>query len=270
MAEAIFVNSSDGVRLAAHTLGSGPPLYVLHGGPQNDHRTFGDYLDPIADYRTLHLLDQRGCGDSGDAPPAGYTLARLAEDIEDIRAGLGHERIDLLGHSYGGLIALRYALRWPERVQTLIIVGSPSRGWKGVVSSPSAWLVWGRQMLMNLKKNVDWNEYELKHDVANRAKTDEVRAILAVPKRYDPARSGPLMSAAFGSIDVTPLARRVRAVAIFGKRDRRFVWDAPHLRAKGFRVHLINNCGHLPYIEQPERFHAILKRTLLQEVPAHA
>jgi pimeloyl-ACP methyl ester carboxylesterase len=268
--ETVFVNSSDGVRLAAHTRGSGPPLYVLHGGPMNDHRTFGDYLDPIADYRTLHLLDQRGCGDSGDAPVAGYTLARLAQDIEDTRAGLGHDRIDLLGHSYGGLIALRYALHWPDRVETLVIVGAPARGWRGVVSSPSAWVVWGRQMLMNLKKNVDWNEYELKHDVANRAKAAEVRAILAVPKRYDPARSGPLMSAAFGSIDVSPLARRVRAVAIFGKQDRRFVWDAPHLRSKGFQVQLINNCGHLPYIEQPERFHAIIKRLLTHDMPSHA
>jgi len=124
-------------------------------------------------------------------------------------------------------------------------------------------------MLMNLKKNVDWNEYELKHDVANRSKTDEVRAVLAVPKRFDPARSSPLMSEAFSSIDVTPLARRMRAVAVFGKQDRRFVWDAPHLRSKGFQVHLINNCGHLPYIEQPERFHAIVKHALLQ-VPAAA
>jgi pimeloyl-ACP methyl ester carboxylesterase len=62
------VTASDGIKLAAHISGDGPPLYVLHSGPVNDHRTFGDYLDPIAEYRTLHLLDQRGCGDSDDAP----------------------------------------------------------------------------------------------------------------------------------------------------------------------------------------------------------
>jgi len=270
VSETIFINSSDGVRLAAHTLGSGPPLYVLHGGPMNDHRTFGDYLDPIADYRTLHLLDQRGCGDSGDAPPAGYTLARLAEDADDTRTGLGHDRIDLLGHSYGGLIALRYALRWPERVQTLIIAGSPVRGRNGVLVSPSAWSVWIKQIIAGFRRNTNWTEFALKHDVANRDRIDEVRAIFAIPKRFDPARSSPLMREAFGSIDVTPLARRLRAVAIFGKQDRRFVWDAPHRRSKGFRVHLINNCGHLPYIEQPERFPAMNKRTLLQDLPARA
>ena len=270
MPDTVFVNSSDGIRLAAHTLGSGPSLYVLHGGPMNDHRTFGDYLNPIANYRTLHLLDQRGCGDSGDAPPAGYTLERLAEDIEDTRAGLNHEKIDLLGHSYGGLIALRYALRWPEHVQTLIIVGSPSRGWKGVVSSPSAWPIWIKQITAGFRKNTNWTEFALKHDVGNRARSDEVRAILSITKRFDPARSSPLMSEAMRSIDVTSLVRRMRTVSILGKQDRRFVWDAPHLRAKGFRVHLIDNCGHFPYIEQPERFHSIIKESLLQEVPAHA
>ena len=106
--EVMFVTASDGVKLATHVEGSGPPLYALHGGPMNDHRTFGGYLDPSGEYRTLHLLDQRGCGDSGEAPADTYTLARLAEDVQDRR--LGHERIDLFGHSYGGLIALRYAL----------------------------------------------------------------------------------------------------------------------------------------------------------------
>jgi pimeloyl-ACP methyl ester carboxylesterase len=268
--EVRFVTASDGVKLAAHVSGSGPPLYTLHGGPMNDHRTFGDYLNPIADYRTLHLLDQRGCGDSDDAPADTYTLARLAEDIEDTRARLGHDRIDLLGHSYGGLIALRFALRRPEHLQTLIIAGSAARGWKGVVRSSGAWVVWGRQLLMNLKKNIDWKEYHLKHDVGNRDKVQEVRANLALPKRYDPARSSPLMNAAFGPIDVTPIARRLHAFAIFGKQDHRFVWDASYLRAKGFRVRVIDNCGHFPYIEQPERFHAIVKQALLETTPAHA
>src|SRR6266542_2176167 len=133
MGEVTFVTASDGVKLTEHVKGSGPPLYALHGGPMNDHRTFGDYLNPIAKYRALHLLDQRGCGDSDDAPADTYTLARLAEDVEDTRAGLGHERIDLLGHSYDGLIACRFALRGPERGQTISIAGTPARGWKGVV-----------------------------------------------------------------------------------------------------------------------------------------
>jgi len=48
------------------------------------------------------------------------------------------------------------------------------------------------------------------------------------------------------------------------------VGDAGYLWSKGIPVTIIDNCGHFPYIEQPERFQAILKRTLLQQVPAHA
>src|SRR3989442_3423638 len=106
MLETITVAASDEVNVAAHFKGSGPSLLVLHGGPMNDHRTFGDYLDPIGKYRTLYLLDQRGCGASDDAPEDAYTLARLARDVEDTRAALNHDRIDLLGHSYGGLTSL--------------------------------------------------------------------------------------------------------------------------------------------------------------------
>ncbi len=78
------------------------------------------------------------------------------------------------------------------------------------------------------------------------------------------------MNATFGSIDVTPIARRVHAFAIFGQQDHRFVWDAPYLRAKGFRVRVIDNCGHFPYIEQPVHFHDIVKQALIEPAPAHA
>ncbi len=229
----------------------------------NDHRTFGDYLTPIAGYRTLHLLDQRGCGGSGDVSPTGYTIARLVEDIEETRAAFDHDTIDLIGHSYGGLIALQYALRWPERIRTLIIVGCPARGWKGVIRSPSAWPIWSRQMLLNLKKEVNWTEFALKYDVGNRERLEAVRTIISVPKRFDPMRAKPLMGAAFEPIDVRTLPGRVRAAAIFGKQDRRFVWDAPYLRSKGFDVHIIDNCGHFPYIEQPKEFHLIIRRLLM-------
>ena len=76
---------------------------------------------------------------------------------------------------------------------------------------------WATQIAASLRQGTDWTEFALKHDVGNRDKVEEVRAILSVPKRFDPRRSSPLMSAAFGTIDVTPIARRVHAFVIFGK-----------------------------------------------------
>src|SRR5262245_28561170 len=106
MAEVKFVTASDGVKLAAHIAGSGPPVYAIHGGPANDHTGFGDHLAAVSSYAELCLLDQRGCGDSEDAPAQTYTLDRLVEDIEDVRVGLGHHKIHVFGHSLGGAVAL--------------------------------------------------------------------------------------------------------------------------------------------------------------------
>src|SRR5207249_8701731 len=74
MGEVRSVTASDGVRLAVHVTGGGPPVYVIHGGPANDHTGFGDHLAPVSTYAELCLLDQRGCGDSEDAPANSYTL----------------------------------------------------------------------------------------------------------------------------------------------------------------------------------------------------
>src|SRR3970040_1539757 len=113
--ETCIVEASDGVGLAVHRSGSGAPLYALHGGPAADHRCFGDYLTRVSGCRELLLLDQRGCGQSEDAPAESYTIERLSEDIENSRSFLGHETIDLLGYSFGGVIAVDYARCWPER-----------------------------------------------------------------------------------------------------------------------------------------------------------
>jgi len=264
MSEATFIQASDGVNLASHISGTGAPLYVIHGGPSNDHTSFGNYLDPIAAYRQLHLLDQRGCGDSNDGSPETYTLERLAQDIEDTRVGMGHDKIDILGHSYGCLIGLTYALRWPENIGTLVLASCSVRGWKGVLLSPASWPVWGKQILLNFRKDTDWVEFALKHDVGNREKFDEVRRLHS-PKRHDPARVDPLMKAAIRPIDVTTLVeKRVRLAAIVGRQDRRFVGDAGYLRSKGIPVELIDNCGHHPFVEQPEQFHAALRRFLVE------
>src|SRR5436309_6090067 len=105
MGEVRSVTASDGVKLAVHVTGSGPPVYVIHGGPANDHTGFGDHLAPVSTYAELCLLDQRGCGDSEDAPADSYTLGRLVDDIEDVRLAFGHDKIHLLGHSFGGAVA---------------------------------------------------------------------------------------------------------------------------------------------------------------------
>ena len=216
-------------------------------------------------YRRLCLLDQRACGQSDDAPPETYTLKTLAQDVEDVRLELGHAQIEILAHSFGGLVALHYASRWPQHVGALVLVDASFRGWRGVLRTPRSWLLWARLLLMNATGNADWAEFHLKHEVANESKAHEVQALLRGGRRFDAARVGPLSLAGFHPIDARPLLRAgVQLWGIYGERDHRFLGEAHYLRALGTRVELIQGAGHFPFVEQFEAFHHVLADSLAE------
>ncbi len=103
-------------------VGRGAPLLLIHGGLGLDHRYFFPALSPLADRLRLIAYDQRGCGTSPE--PADWDRADFAdwvEDVDHVRDAAGAERPVLLGHSFGGMIAIEYALRYPERVAGVIV-----------------------------------------------------------------------------------------------------------------------------------------------------
>ncbi len=116
------LRAADGTELAYHLCGEGEPLLVLPGGPMRASAYLGD-LGGLSAHRRLVLLDLRGTGASGTpADPATYRCDRLVDDVERVREHLGLPRMDVLGHSAGGSLALLYAARHPERVARLALV----------------------------------------------------------------------------------------------------------------------------------------------------
>lgn len=112
----------DGTELSYRIQGEGEPLLVLPGGPMRDPVYLGD-LGGLGAHRTLIVLDPRGTGDSAvPADPASYRCDRQVADVEALRAHLGLERIDLLGHSGSGNLATLYAAAHPERIRSLVLV----------------------------------------------------------------------------------------------------------------------------------------------------
>jgi proline iminopeptidase len=97
-------------------------IIVVHGGPGLPHDFFHPVLSPLSRYYTLVYFDRRADMTSrvGQAGPA--TVAEMADDVEALRVKLGLEKVTLLGHSFGTAILLSYGIRYPERVERLIIV----------------------------------------------------------------------------------------------------------------------------------------------------
>jgi proline iminopeptidase len=105
--------------------GKGLPIVLLHGGPGATHHYFHPYFSRARDFAKVIYYDQRGCGISGYCPgKGGYTVDQAANDLDNLRKALKIDRWVVLGHSYGGLLAQYYSLKYPDALAGLVLVGA--------------------------------------------------------------------------------------------------------------------------------------------------
>ena len=109
------------VSLFVEVAGNGEPLVVMHGGPGADHYTMLAFR-ALADQFTVVLYDHRCNGQSTRAPISTMTWENLTADADALRERLGFERWAVLGHSFGGHVALEYALRYPSHISHLVLM----------------------------------------------------------------------------------------------------------------------------------------------------
>jgi proline-specific peptidase len=110
---------------------TGAPLLCLHGGPGSTHLGF-EALDALADERDVVVYDQLGCGKSSQpSDPSLWTVELFVAEVEAVRGALGLDRVHLLGHSWGGMLALEVALTQPSGFASLVLSStlSSSRLW---------------------------------------------------------------------------------------------------------------------------------------------
>ena len=113
----------NGARLWYESEGSGEPLILISGGPGTSHDYFHPYFSALRDSYRIIYFDALGRGKSDRGKDrSDYSLARDVEDVEGIRKALGLGKINLLGHSYGGMVAQAYTLRFPDSIRRLILV----------------------------------------------------------------------------------------------------------------------------------------------------
>ena len=116
------------VSLFVNVIGKGYPLLLMHGGPGLDHTSLLP-LRPLADQFTLIFYDHRCNGRSEGAEVSSMTWENLTADAETLRQTLGFDKWAVLGHSFGGNVALEYALRYPQSISRLILMNTGGDQW---------------------------------------------------------------------------------------------------------------------------------------------
>lgn len=121
-----YLDAGSGVKLFYHIVGAGADtLVVIHGGPGFTFDYLAPDLEPLAAHHALLFYDQRGSGKSTlVSDSAGLGADKYVADLEAVRRHFRLRQMNLLGHSWGVAVVALYAIRHPDRVRNLILVGA--------------------------------------------------------------------------------------------------------------------------------------------------
>jgi proline iminopeptidase len=257
-----------GIELFVRRVGAGPPAVVLHGGPGAHHDYLLPGFDALADGRELVYYDQRGGGRSPVARdvPVGWT--EQVADLEALRTQWELERLTLVGYSWGGLLALLYALTHPGRVARLALV-SPAPTWRAARERFEATFA---------RRNLDPAFQEARRSLRESGLRERDPAafqrrifeLSVAPYFFDPARAADLTPfritgrtqqevwASLGDYDLRPRLPELLgtpSLVIHGEEDPIPI-EAARTTASliGAAFHPLPRCGHVPYVEAFEEF----------------
>ncbi len=122
-AQVKHIITSDGVDLYVNVRGEGTPCLYLHGGPGSGSYWLEKFAgDSLEKHFRMIYLDQRGVGRSSSPADGNFSMERMVRDFEEVREALGIKQWITLGHSFGGLLQMGYALRHPTAVEGMIMI----------------------------------------------------------------------------------------------------------------------------------------------------
>jgi len=104
--------------------GSGLPIVLLHGGPGATHHGFHPAFSGATNFAQVIYYDQRGCGLSDYKAGNGYSTSQAVDDLEKLRQALKIDQWVVMGHSYGGYLAQNYAVKYPNHLAGLVLIGA--------------------------------------------------------------------------------------------------------------------------------------------------
>ena len=260
-----------GVILFERRIGAGPATVVLHGGPGAHHDYLLPGFDRLARGRTLIYYDQRGGGRSPVPRETRVGWREQVADLEALRGLWGLDRLAIAGYSWGGLLALLYALEHPARVERLALV-SPAPAWKAGRGEFERRLAErnAAPAVQAARREAQDGGLRERSPEAYRRRMFELsvagyfhdwrRAHELTPFRIT-GRTQQEVWESLGEFDLRPrlAGLAVPAVILHGEDDPIPMETAEELaRLLRAPLHRLPACGHEPYIEAKEAFAAIL------------
>ena len=263
-------------------VGTGPVLLLIHG-MAGSSENWNAVIEPLARRHTVVAPDLPGHGSSG--PGGGdYSLGAHAVGLRDLLIMLGHERATLVGHSLGGGIAMELAYHFPELTERLVLVSSGGLGREVSLvlraaalpgadlfiaatarTASKAGAAVGRGLAaVGLRPSAD--VAEVARGYASLADPDRRAAFLATLRSVVSSRGQ--------SIDATDrlyLAARAPVLIVWGAHDPIVPvhhGERAHENIPGSRLEIFDGVGHLPQLEAPGRFVAVLERFIEETDPA--
>jgi pimeloyl-ACP methyl ester carboxylesterase len=253
---AVTVN---GVRLNYYVGGKGKPVICVHGvlGSSRQWKYLVSALESDGEYRA-YALDLRGFGDS-DKPRGGYDLATFVEDLRSFMDAMNIQKATLIGSSLGLIIVASFAVKYPDRIERLVLVGNAAH----VPSTPKIvigaffspllfmmrrmtgkWLAQQFFSTINDKTRADFDEFVA--DIMRtpvRAQIKSLKAGMGVDLREDVSRMNVPVMGVFTALDRMVSLDQAEAM-------RRCI--------KIGKVEVIEGSGHTPMLEQPEKFNEVV------------
>jgi len=263
--------------------GEGSVLLLIHG-MGGTYENWSEVIGPLARHHTVIAPDLPGHGTS--APGGGdYSIGALAASLRDLMVTLGHERFTVVGHSLGGGIAMQLSYQFPEMIERLVLVSSGGLGPEvspvlraaalpGADAFISATAAVGGRVgptvarglsAIGLRPNAD--VAEVLRGYGSLTDSDRRTAFLATLRSVI-GTGGQRVDAS----DRLYLAELLPVLIVWGARDSIIPahhGEDAHRAIPGSRLEIFDDVGHLPQVEAPGRFIAVLESFLSETEPAH-
>ncbi len=259
--------TSDSIALYLKVSGNGEPCIFVHGGPGAWSKSFemlgGNTLERKL---TMYYYDQRGCGRSQSPANKDYSVDRMIDDIENIRSITKSEKVYLVAHSFGGVLAFNYAKKYPEHVKGLILLNSTLFVNNSLINQISFINTLLKknipikdndslmQNFLAAKKVLRENSLEYKMLSDNSATIKKLDSIDAETRNYSFAQKAFAMPVYFSDFTKETSAVNVPVLVISGTKDNNIGPDHYKLfRFPNQQVKIIDG-GHVLYFEKNDAF----------------